>query len=216
MNTLIHRTTTAIFVLLLLQACASTQNPAIDSARTSVSGDQTRIEGFFVAPGHDFSRYRRLILTDLQLDNVNMVQSAGKPSSRPTLSENDQRFYRAAYTAAVVDHLIADGTYGTALDPADDVFVLTAAIAQITAPASGGTTASARMQSYVDGVNTVTIVIEIRNSLTQQLIATFTETRDFGRMVEENSRSALSAQTRAAFNDWLAFLRKELDALSGR
>ncbi|GEM_PF-581985 len=185
------------------------------AAATETSGPQI-IEGTFVAPGIDFAGYRRLIVAELGFKDVHITVPAERGGSDPwVLTEQDKNFMRSEYTHAVVSNLIADGTYTTAITPADDVLVLKSRIVQIVAGKSApGDDPTLAM--YKEGAGTITIAMELYDSVSHSLIGSVTQSRDLGQMLMNNNRVATDVLIRRAFSYWLKSLRTELDTLSGR
>jgi hypothetical protein len=222
MNRFIRLTLTVSLLTLLLQACASggvksTSNKKPTDQAVTGSGIEL-VEGFFIAPGVDFSDYKKLMISSLVMENIAVARQPSKQQSTLVLTDNDKRFYRDLYTAAVVEHLIADGTYTTAVDAGQDVLTLAAAIVQVAPPvmAETGANKSAAMQAYTQSTSAITITLEIYDSQSRTLLATLTDAQDLGRSWDDTNRMAQATQVRLAFDYWLAYLRRELDILSGR
>lgn len=205
---------------LLLQGCATTPGTKAQTGRADSGVDDSKlVEGFFVVPGVNFSAYKKIIIADLNLANI--VNPHGKPareSVRVKLNPDQERFYRDQYIGAVVTNLIADGTYVTALDAGADVLLLNAAIAYITPPKPQEKQSdnSAAMQVFAGNSSSVTVVLELFDSVSRELIATFTDTQNLGQVWEEESPLGYNTQVPVIFDYWIAYLRKELDELSLR
>jgi hypothetical protein len=203
-------------VLLFLQGCANTTTtgnplPINNAAENLHPGEDAAMEGFFIVPGIDFSRYKKLIIADLNMDQVAVAGHA----QTLAFTEDNKRFYRELYTAAVVDHLIADGAYRTVLDAEDGVFFLTAAIVRVAPPtAEDGAKPVSAMEAYLQSTSRITLTLELYDAQNRQLLASLTDTRDLGRNWGDNNQRAQLVQLRRAFDYWLAYLRKELDVLS--
>lgn len=203
--------------LLLLQACSSTTSTdrSARAGQASQAGSNTQEvpEGFFVLPDINFSRYNRLLLADLNLEQITISGN----TQTLALTLEDKRFYRELYTAAVVGHLIADGTYVTALDADQDVLLLTSAITRVASPdLTQAAPSSPAMDAYLQNTSRITIAMELYDSVDGQLLATLVDTWDLGRSWDDNNHQIKVMQMRRAFDYWLAYLRQELDLLSGR
>lgn len=208
-------------LVMILQGCATTSQTAGEGKRSGESNEKATalIEGFFVVPETNFFRYKKIIVADLNLGNIiNPDALPGSEPSRVVLNADQERFYRDQYIGAVVGNLIADGIYTTALDSGEDVLLLNATIAQITPPEQQEKPArnSAAMQAISGRTSTITIVLELYDSKTREMIATFTDTRELGQVWDENSPMGYNMQVPMIFDYWLAYLRKELDELSQR
>jgi hypothetical protein len=175
------------------------------------------IDGFFVVPELDFSRYRKMIVRELQLDDITVRQPTSMSKSKSwVLTDNQKRNFRESYIGAVVGHMIADGVYSTAIDTGDDVLSLQAAIVQIVPFSSSNNSGATPTMIRPEAEAMVTITIEMYDSQTNQLLATLTDSYNFGRLWEENSQLVNTAPTHNAFDFWLSYLRQELDVLSRR
>jgi len=205
-----------------LQARAGTPGPSDESARAAQSktgAAEKLVEGFFVVPGVDFATYKKIVVTDLNLADIKNPQiKPGRESNQVRLNEEQERFYRAQYVGAVVGNFIADGTYSTALDAGGDVLILNTAIAQITPPKQQEKASdnSPAMQVFSGNSSSITVVVELFDSVTQQLLATFTDTQDLGQVWEEESPIGYNTRIPLIFDYWMAYMRKELDELSLR
>lgn len=202
-----------------LTGCSSTASTENKKVRDKKSDQSTRsdlVEGFFIAPGIDLSRYQKIIISELDLDKLVIIQPPSMRQSNVLLDDEVKQFYRAIYRSAVIDHLVADGGFATALDPGANVLLVSTAIVQI-APVDTGAMEkkpSPAMQTYLESTNLVTVTIEVHDSLSQRLLATLTDTQEVDQMRGENNRLVHSAQMRRAFDHWLSYMRQELDILS--
>lgn len=205
-------------IFLVFQGCTSMSTE--QGARTDqpeAGPAANLVEGFLVVPEINFAAYKKIIVAELKLDNIINPESPRDPV-RVNLSADQQRFYRDQYIGAVVDNLIADGAYTTALDADDNVLLLSASIVHITPPEQQEKPAhnSAAMQAISGRTSTITIALELYDSTTRQMVATFTDTRELGQVWDENNPMGYNMQVPLIFDYWLAYLRKELDELSGR
>lgn len=182
--------------------------------------EKTRFDGTFIAPGAKFSQYKKLFVEQLDMSDVNIRKPSARKISEDTpwqLNDNDRRYYQATYTEALMDYLIADGVYTTAMQAGPDVLTVSAKVVEI-APLASKDDSKGRptsMKVYSEGMGTMTLEISLYDSLSGKPLAIITDQRDLGRIWEENNRTTNNAQVRVAFNQWLSNLRKELDKASG-
>jgi hypothetical protein len=209
--------------VVMLWACTTTQETPENSVTqqaqndTSATPDPHIIEGTFVAPGVDFARYRRLIVAELGLNDIDVsIPAERRSDSLWVLTDEDKSFLRSEYTHAVVGNLIADGTYTTAINPAEDVLLVKSRIVQIASGKPAAAEENEALAMYNEGAAEITISMELFDSVTHRLIGTITDSRDLGQMQINNNRVAANVLIRQAFIDWLKTLRTELDTLSGR
>lgn len=208
--------TLLLFVSALMLAACASQLATTESSASSVvqepSAGSDRVEGFFIQPAVNFSRYEQMILTDINLRDIRIRVLDSKQQNQ--LNDTDRRFYRDQYIAAAVGHFIADGRYSTALDAGDNVLRMDAAIVEIAPIVVPESEHSAAMRAYLQGMAAMTIAIEVRDSLTNQLLATFTNTRNVGRIWDDHNRMVQSRAVSDAFQEWLAALRFYMDELT--
>lgn len=217
------KTLLVIIALATVAGCSMTkkheqaaQEKAGQAGLAAVS--ESRFDGTFIAPGTNFAQYKKLLVERLDLDNVDIIQppKIGMSSELWSLTEQDKRFYQERYTEAFINHLIADGSYATALDPAADVLTIKARVLQI-APSTAKDDLKSRqniMKVYTEGSGTMTLEISLHDSTTGKLLGIITDQRDLGRLWEENNRVTNNQQVRLAFNAWLHKLRVELENIS--
>lgn len=183
--------------------------------------EKTRFDGTFIAKGAEFSQYKKLLVEQLDLSDVKIR----KPSSTNIiddtpweLNDSDRRYYQERYTEALMNNLIADGTYSTAMQAGGDVMTVSAKVLEIAPLASKDDMKGRpnRMKVYSEGMGTMTLEISLYDSTSGKPLAIITDQRDLGRIWEENNRVTNNIQVRLAFNQWLRHLRTELDKVSGR
>lgn len=213
----------ALGIVTVLAGCSQTkkheevaQQKADQAGLTAVG--QSHFDGTFIAPGSNFSQYKKLLVERLDLEKVEIIQppKTGMSSAPWALTEEDKRFYQERYTEALINNLIADGAYATAVDPAADVLTIKARVVQI-APAAVKDDINSRqgiMKVYTEGSGSVTLEVALHDSITGKLLGIITDKRDLGRIWEENNRVTNNQQVRLAFNSWLRKLRSELEAIS--
>ena len=183
--------------------------------------EKSRFDGTFIAKGAKFSQYKKLLVEQLDLNDVKIRKPSSTNMVNDTpweLNENDRRYYQERYTEALMNNLIVDGTYSTAMQAGVDVLTVSAKIVEIAPLASkddrkGRPTA---MKVYSEGMGTMTMEITLYDSMSGKPVAIITDQRDLGHVWEENNRVTNNIQIRQAFNQWLRNLRKELNKASGR
>lgn len=183
--------------------------------------DKSTFDGTFVAPLAEFSRYKKLLVEQLDMSEVKIRKQTGTNIINNTpweLNDNDRRYYQDRYTEALMSNLIIDGRYATAMQAAPDVMIVRAKVLEI-APLASKDDMKGRptsMKVYSEGMGTMTLEISLYDSESGKVLAIITDQRDLGRMWEENNRVTNNVQVRVAFNAWLKKLRTELDRLSKR
>lgn len=181
----------------------------------------SRFDGTFVAPGADFSKYKKILVEQLDMENVEIIQPSSNTFSRNTpwvLKPQDKAYYQERYTEALVNNLVVDGAYATASGTGTDVLILKSRILQIAPLASKDDTLGrpGLMKVYSEGMGKMTIEMSLYDSVSGKALGIITDQRDLGRIWEENNRATNNVQVRLAFEAWLGKLRSELDNLSKR
>jgi hypothetical protein len=202
-----------VVLALSLGACASAPSaPEADPANAVEAFDESVYEGLFLAPGADFSPYRRLMVPELEIEAALSVELS-EPGYDPAglgMTESDRRFYRQLYSELAVHQLVAGGGYGMSIDPAEDVLLVVSRITQVPPPPR-----SANAESAADTMGSLTISIELYDSTSNRLLGILTDRRAFGRSGEANNRSLTHNHARQIFYYWMEMLHKELDRLTG-
>ena len=183
--------------------------------------DNTRFDGTFIAPGAQFSQYKKLFVEQLDMTDVKIRKQSSNNITQDTpweLNDDDRRYYSERYIEALMNNLIVDGTYTTAMQVGADVMTVSAKVLEIAPLGSKDDPKGrpTRMKVYSEGMGTMTLEISLYDSLTGKPLAIITDQRDLGRVWEENNRVTNNVQIRLAFNQWLRNLRTELDRASGR
>lgn len=191
-----------------------------DKAGLSVV-ENTRFDGTFIAPGAQFSQYKKLFVEQLDMSDVKVRKQSSNNFTYDTpweLNDDDRRYYSERYIEALMNNLIVDGAYTTAMQAGADVMTVSAKVLEI-APLGSKDDTKGRptsMKVYSEGMGTMTLEITLYDSLSGKPLAIITDQRDLGRIWEENNRVTNNVQIRLAFNQWLKNLRTELDRASGR
>lgn len=229
MNTLTQAAIKLGFIALLgsvIAGCSMTKKHEqeaqikADKAGLTVVENST-FDGTFVAPNAKFLQYKKLFVEQLDLTDVKIRKQAGVNSVNDTpweLNDSDRRYYQDLYTEALMNNLILDGRYATAMQAAPDVMTVRAKVLEI-APLASKDDLRGRptnMKVFSEGMGTMTLEISLYDSMSGKVLAIITDRRDLGRVWEENNRVTNNVQVRIAFNAWLKKLRTELDRLSMR
>ena len=183
--------------------------------------EKTRFDGTFIAPGARFSQYTKLFVEQLDMSDVKIRKQSSNNFTQDTpweLNDEDRRYYSERYIEALMNNLIVDGTYATAMQAGPDVMTVSAKVLEIAPLGSKDDSQGrpTRMKVYSEGMGTMTLEITLYDSLSGKPLAIITDQRDLGRVWEENNRVTNNVQIRLAFNQWLKNLRIELDRASGR
>ena len=197
-----------LLLVLVITGCATGPDevPA-DTGLSVVSEEEYLLDGVFVAPGVDFSHYRYLLVTDLNLDQW---RPAGQDLPLKAMNRDDRSFFQREYAQALVHYLVADGAYELALEPGEHVLQVDAQLHQTTL------SPGAAEQMGVNDPRAMAVIVlglELYDSLSGRLLATVTDRQLIGAVANHNSSPLTPVQVRRAFSGWMAYLRDNLDDL---
>lgn len=178
-----------------------------------------RMDAAYLLPGADFRPYTKLMIDPTQVafqkDWMKSVNRERQLSGR--VSEEDaQKILAAARTNfddVFVDVLTKAG-YAIVTTPASDVLRISTAVINLYVNAPD-TMSAGRSYSYTTESGEATLIIEVRDSLTNALMGRVVdrrETRATGGMQKSTSVSN-QAEFRALFNQWASITVKGLDEL---
>lgn len=204
-----------------LAGCAGTRPPPVAEWDGLVARPNTRLDAVFVRPNAEIGAF-----TSVLLDPLEVRFSAGwdPNSTRRSLA----RRLDAADLAAIKSQLaelfqeafraeLASGGYALASEPGPETLRVIPAVVElyITAPDTGSAT---RSRTYVADSGRMTLVAELRDSVTGEVLARAVDTqsgRGVGRMTWAN-RTTNIADARSAIQVWAAALRRALDEMAER
>jgi hypothetical protein len=177
-----------------------------------------RLDHVYIRPGVDLSEYRRIKLSPVE---VAFDKQWEREQQRGTHRLGKEDFERIRTTLAqefrriFVDELNQHG-YQVVEEDADDVLLVNPMIVnlRITAP---DTMSSGRVRSYVASAGQMTLVAELRDSTTRELLARAVDTqqaRERGRFELATRVSNLGA-AREIIKKWAVVLRTGLDDALG-
>jgi Protein of unknown function (DUF3313) len=173
-----------------------------------------RLDHMYIRPGVDFSGYRRIELSPVEVafdkqwerEQQRGARSLGKEDFeriRKTLAEE----FRKIFVGELSEH-----GYQVVEEDAEDVLLVTAMIANlhITAP---DTMSAGRVRTYVASAGRMTLVAELRDSMTRELLARAVDTeqaRESGHF-ELATRVTNLGVARDIIKKWAVVLRTGLD-----
>jgi hypothetical protein len=177
------------------------------------------IDAVYVRPDVDFSVYRNVVLDPVVIafDKNWKPNRAGSPSLRLSTSDIEKiREKMASGFQSIFAEELAAGGYAIVPKPLDDTLRVSAGLADvyITAP---DTASAGRTRTYTQSAGRMTLVMELRDGPTGQLLA-----RVVDRHADDSSIAQLStsASNTAEFNrtvkGWAQRLVKGLDSVTGK
>jgi hypothetical protein len=216
----------AIGAAITLSAC-STPAPEIqtgDDAEVIMGGlnkvDNSRTDLAYVDPDADFSKYKKVIITQLGVDNVEIIQpdkTRGMYGSKNwELTDADKVKLRDAYYNAMVKQLQDKGDYPVVTEADDDVLQIVATLTAI-APSAGkdADRMSGRSRSYTEGAGGLAVMVVYGDSETGEVLGIMKDSKSSSAVWGSNNSVSNMADVRRMFDSWAIQIRNGLDRVSG-
>jgi hypothetical protein len=175
--------------------------------------DNARMQMAYVDPDGDYARYRKVYVTPLKLDDVEIIQPGGSSTSMVNrynreweLTDENKTQLQAAFNEAMERELSAGGAFGIASGGGDDVLVIEAALTRIapSAPKDDMSSRSTgRSRVYTEGGGSISIAIVFADGDSGEVLGLIKDTRrgDTGSWGVNNSVTNM-AEVRRAFATW--------------
>ena len=218
--------TLCVSALLLLGACAG--DPTIqtgDDAET-IMGTLNRVDNSamalaYVDPTADYSRYDRIHVTPLDVDNVEIVQPSNTSTSMVNrfnaeweLTDQNREQLQSAFQEIMARELTRDNAFTLADGGGDDVLVVEAMLTRIapTAPQDNAASRGAgRNRVFTETAGSVSIAIGFADGDSGEILAIIKDTRGgtTGTWGVNNSVTNMG-EVRRAFGTWASRVRDGL------
>lgn len=207
----------ALLATLTFTACTSTQRgPSEWDGLVRLPG--TRLNAVFVKPDAEIPAYRNIWLKPAQVSFArNMESNRGGRSSVNRLDAGDMAAIQSG-VAGLLDEIFREeltaGGYQFVTEAGPDTLIVIPAIVDlfVTAP---DTMTAGRSRTYTANSGRMTLVLELRDSLTGEVLARVVDSRSgrgTGQMTVTN-RVTNTADARRAIRVWAQALRSGLDSL---
>ena len=217
--------TAACLAVITLTGCSGTPTVQTGPDAETIDGklyrvDHTVADLVYVDPAADFSRYNRILLLPLSLDNVEVVQpqnNAPYVHKRDwELSDEDRTKLRDSFRAAMTRELVDKGGYTLAEGPGDDVLEVAAMLKEIApnAPKDDNQSRySGRSRVYTEGAGSMAVSVVFGDSQTGEVLALSKDRRESAQQWGLNNSVSNLAEVRRMFAAWARQLRTGLDRL---
>ena len=219
MNRNLKASTVCALLLIALTSggCATTQRgPAEWDGLVRQPG--TRLDAVFVKPDAEIPAYRNILLKPAEVRFArNWEPNRGGRSAVGRLNAADMTAIQADLATMLQDIFreeLTAGGYELVGEPGPDTLIVIPAIVDlyITAP---DTMTAGRSRTYTANSGRMTLVLELRDSVTGEVLARVVDTRS-GRssgLLQVTNRVTNSADARRAIRTWAQALRGGLDRL---
>jgi len=219
-----YRALVLVATMLLVAACAS--EPTIQTgpnAEVSFDGlvrvDNSRFAGAWIDPDVDLSRFKKVLPGGAEFEFRSVDKVSASAARRSTsreffISEKDQRKLEQVMSDIVDEELSQSEIYELTDEPGTDVMIVRGAMLDIVSyvpPNIRG-----RGEIYLDQVGAATLVIEVVDSLTGEVVARAVERRaaePAGRMGLQSTSVTNWQEVRRLARRWARKLREGLEAL---
>ena len=204
-----------------LAGCASSRSTLPDEWDGLVLQPGTRLGAVFVKPDAEIASYRTVLLDPVQVSFArNWDPNRGGRSQASRLNASDITAMKAGLAdmfREIFRAELARGGYQLVDEVGPDTLRVTAEIVDlfVTAP---NTMTAGRSRVYTANTGRMTLVAELRDSVTGEILARVVDSRS-GRSTgtwQITSSVANNADARRAIGIWAAALRQGLDGVSGR
>jgi hypothetical protein len=197
---------------------APTSTRQADAAWFSEGLEQIQVEGLdrvYVRPGASLGAYNSVLLQPI---SVAFRRTTGRPTAggtRNRMRDQDIQRIKEGLSTLVEEQVrteLTAGGYTFSDEPGDDVLNVHLAIVNLNITAPELTTTS-RVRTYATTAGEMTLVAELRDSVTGELLARIMDrgaARDFAQM-RMITRSDNVAEARTIANAWARALRNGLD-----
>jgi hypothetical protein len=213
----------ATFGLALMVAGVATPAPAAEPPAEWDGLNRTpskQVDLLYVRSGASLAGYQRLRLDPVQVAfDKNWTPNRDARSLSQRISSADMEKIKtdlATEFRKILKAELGKSGYGFVDENGEDVLRVTAAIADLSITAPGNS--DARSRSYVANAGAMTLVLELRDSVSGQLLARVIdrqEARANGRF-EVSSRAANSGEAITVMSRWAGLLRKGLEDVKGQ
>jgi hypothetical protein len=188
--------------------------------------DNSRAQLAYVDPAADYSRYSKVQVQPLDLDNVEIIQpsTASSISNRYNreweLTDGDREKLQAAFREVMEAELTKNGDFSLSETGGDDVITLSAMLTQIAPNAPKDDIASrgsARTRVYSDGSGSISIAIAFADGDSGEVLALIKDRRRGNNNTwTVNNAVTNMADVRRTFRTWAMQIHDGLMALRAR
>jgi hypothetical protein len=212
---------------LMLSACSS--EPEIqtgDDAEVIMGNlnkiDNSRSDLAYLDPNADFSKYNKVMVLPLGVDNVEIIQpsSSGTITSKKDweLTDADKVKLQEIFHEAMVKELEKKDGYPVVTEPGDDVLQIAAkliAIAPSAAKDDHQSRSMGRSRVYTEGFGGLAVAVAFGDSETGEVLGIMKDSKSSNAMWGSNNSVSNLSDVRRMFSAWALQIRGGLDKAHG-
>lgn len=211
----------------LLAACSS--EPTIQTGEDAeVIGDNlhrvdnSRANAAWIDPNADFTRYTRVMVRPLGVDNIEIVEPTGSVTTRRgnwELTDSDKQMLQDMFKQAMEQQLQERGSFPLAQEPGDDVLEIAAMITALAPSAARDDNRSrptGRTRVYTEGAGAVAVAVAFGDSETGEILALVKDSRSSTSHWGVNNSVTNRADVQRMFNSWATQLNNTLERVTQR
>ena len=219
-------------LLLILSACANVGEPIIQTGPNAevIQGNLHRVDNSkaaiaYIDPDVDWSRYARVMVDPLGVDNVEIIAPDTRNSASPhtrgaawELSDKDKQSLEDAFASAMQVQLGEKGDYAVVAGPGDDVLRITAVLTALAPNAAADDFKSrslGRGRVYTEGAGTFYISVSFSDSQTGEILGLIKDQKEGSSTWGVNNRVTNLSDAKFVFNSWARAIRARLDIIHG-
>jgi len=191
-------------------------------ARVSHDGlhevDQPSFKSLFLRADTDFTSYRAILLEPLQIKwdyaaaNAERTHTYGSTANFE-FDDRDLERIRGYYVERMTTGLESDGTFRIVTKPGPDVLRMSAIVVDLSLNAPVEKSRNFQSRYYTGASSVVTIMVELRDSLSGEVLARFGDTKRPVGNFDINTDSNVRGDLKFVFNVWANTFRRRLEAL---
>ena len=215
-------------VATLVTACTGTPTVETGADAEVINGNLHRVDNSraslaYVDPNADFSKYQRVLIQPLGVDNVEIIQPSNTTSAIQrkewALTDADKQSLQEMFAAAMEKQLQERGDFPLATAPDDDVLEI---VAMITAIAPSGPKDDNRSRTpgrnYVitEGAGSIAVAVAFGDSETGEVLGLVKDARSSSSFWGMNNSVTNKAEVQRVFNSWATQINTALARATGR
>ncbi|TDG11943.1 DUF3313 domain-containing protein [Seongchinamella unica] len=215
-------------LLAALTACSSTPEVQTGDDAEVIGGNLHRVDGSradiaYIDPNADFSKYRKILLLPLGVDNVEVIQPSKSGTSLSQrdweLTDSDKKLLQQLFHDAMKKQLQDKGEFPLVDQPGDDVLEIQAMITAL-APAAAKDDNRSRPigRSYVitKGAGAIAVAVAFGDSQTGEVLALVKDSRNTVNHWGLNNSVTNRADVTRMFTSWALQINSSLSSVTAK